>query len=63
MHPIMLGWMLAAGGTAGGFSGAPVKLANPATLPTGTGRGCSFSPDGTYLAVAHSVSPFLTIYK
>jgi hypothetical protein len=39
------------------------KLANPATLPPSTGRGTAFSPDGTYLSVAHSVSPFITIYK
>ena len=39
------------------------KLSNPATLPTGTGYGCTFSPDGTYLAVAHSSSPNITIYK
>ena len=39
------------------------KLANPSVLPIGTGRGASFSPDGTYLAVAHDSSPFITIYK
>ena len=41
----------------------PTKLANPATLPTGTGRGCAFDPTGTYLAVAHNNSPYITIYK
>jgi hypothetical protein len=39
------------------------KLANPATLPTGTGYGCAFDPTGTYLAVAHSLSPYITIYN
>jgi hypothetical protein len=39
------------------------KLTNPSTLPTSTGRGTSFSPDGAYLAVAHATSPFITIYK
>ena len=39
------------------------KLANPATLPTDIGRGVSWSADGTYMSVAHSVSPFITIYK
>jgi Tol biopolymer transport system component len=39
------------------------KLANPAILPPGQGRGVAFSPDGTYLAVAHTNSPFITIYK
>jgi DNA-binding beta-propeller fold protein YncE len=41
----------------------PTKLADPATLPTGTGEGCAFDPTGTYLAVAHSNSPYITIYK
>jgi len=39
------------------------KLTNPTTLPTGVGRGVSWSTDGTYLSVAHDTSPFLTIYK
>ena len=41
----------------------PTKLANPATLPTGDGRGCAFDPTGTYLAVAHASSPYITIYR
>jgi hypothetical protein len=39
------------------------KLADPATLPAGTGVGVAFSSDDTYMAVAHSTSPFITIYK
>jgi len=39
------------------------KLSNPSTLPTGTGWGVAFDPTGTYLAVAHYESPFITIYK
>jgi 6-phosphogluconolactonase (cycloisomerase 2 family) len=39
------------------------KIADPATLPTGDSYGTAFSPNGQYLTVAHSVSPFLTIYK
>ena len=39
------------------------KLDNPATLPTGAGQDAKFSPDDTYLAVAHATSPFITIYK
>ena len=39
------------------------KLSNPANLPTGYGRDCSFSPDSNYLAVAHVNSPYITIYK
>jgi WD40 repeat protein len=42
---------------------APVKLANPASSPTSTGRGCAFSPNGEFLAVAHTTSPFVTIYQ
>ena len=40
-----------------------VKLTDPSTLPTGTGYGTAFSPDGVYLSVVHSASPFITIYK
>ena len=39
------------------------KLSNPDTLPAGLGCSCAFSPDVTYLAVAHDVSPYITIYK
>ncbi len=40
-----------------------IKLPNPADLPTDTGWGCTFSPDGTLLAVAHGTSPYLTVYS
>ena len=39
------------------------KLANPAALPADTGRGATFDPTSTYLAIAHFSSPFVTIYK
>ena len=39
------------------------KLSDPATLPTGTGNETAFSADGVYQAVAHTNSPFVTIYK
>src|SRR5690606_2421748 len=39
------------------------KVNDPSTLPTGDGFGVSFSPDGNYLAVGHSSSPYVTIYK
>jgi WD40 repeat protein len=39
------------------------KLANPASLPSQTVWGESFSPDGNYLAVAHDGTPFISIYK
>ena len=43
---------------------APVtKLADPTSLPAGTGSGVAFSTDGVYMAVAHTTSPFVTIYK
>jgi len=35
----------------------------PSTLPTGTGYGVAFSPDGNYLSVAYAVAPFITIYR
>lgn len=41
----------------------PVLLANPATLPAGSGQAAAWSPNGEFLAVAHSVSPFVTIYQ
>ena len=41
-----------------------VKYTNPATLPTssGTGNGVAFSPGGDAIAVAHTSSPFITVY-
>ena len=42
---------------------SPVKLTNPATLPTGIGFGTSWSPDGQFLTVVHSTTPFITIYQ
>jgi len=32
-------------------------------LPTGAGAGVSWSPDSTYLSIAHASSPFVTTYK
>jgi DNA-binding beta-propeller fold protein YncE len=41
-----------------------IKIADPDILPTGNaGYSTAFSPDGTYLSVAHNSSPFITIYK
>ena len=40
-----------------------IKLPNPDILPTGTGYGTAFSPDGNYLSVAHNNSPYITIHK
>ena len=42
---------------------SPNKLTNPAVLPTGYGNNCPWSPNGEFLAVAHQVSPFITIYQ
>ena len=41
----------------------PAKLADPATLPAGIGRGVAFSADGVYMTIAHATTPFVTIYK
>ena len=38
------------------FVAAPVSVSS-------TANGCAFSPDGTLLAVAHSGSPYITIYN
>jgi WD40 repeat protein len=39
------------------------QLSDPSTLPTSTGNGVAFSPDGNFMAVAHNGSPFVTIYS
>lgn len=41
----------------------PTKLDDPATLPTGNGAATAWSSDGSFLAVGHSTSPFVTIYQ
>ena len=43
-------------------SGFGVKLANPATLPTGFGYGVAFSPSGDAIAVGHDVTPRISAY-
>ena len=43
-------------------TGSPVKIANPATLPTNGCYSAAWSPDGRYLAVGHGTTPFVTIY-
>jgi Flp pilus assembly protein TadG len=43
-------------------SGFGTKYANPATLPTGTGRGVAFNADGSNIAIAHATTPFVTAY-
>lgn len=39
------------------------KIADPSTLPAARGLGCAWSSSGTYLAVVHDNSPFVTIYQ
>jgi hypothetical protein len=43
-------------------SGFGAKFSNPATLPSGSGRGVAFSPAGDAVAVAHLSSPYITAY-
>ena len=43
-------------------SGFGTKYANPATLPTGSGYGVAFSPDGATIAFAYSASPYISAY-
>jgi len=47
------------------MGGDPIftRLADPEILPASTGRGVAFSSDGTYMAVAHATTPYVTIYK
>jgi WD40 repeat protein len=42
---------------------APIKLSNPGTLPPTAANDVKWSPDGRFLAVASSSSPFVTIYE
>ena len=41
----------------------PVKLPDPATLPTNLVTGCSWSCNNEFLALVHNVTPFITIYQ
>lgn len=41
---------------------APAKIANPATLPAGDAYFVAWSPNGRYMLVTHSTTPFITIY-
>ena len=38
------------------------KYANPATLPTGAGRGIAFTNDDAVIAIGHSTAPTLSVY-
>lgn len=43
---------------------SPTRLANPTTLPQGLGRGgVEFSPNGEFLAVGFTSTPFINIYQ
>lgn len=37
-------------------------VSQPDNIPTGAANGCAFSPDGTYLSVTHSTTPFFSVY-
>lgn len=39
------------------------KLNAPSSALAGAGNGVAFSPDGVYMGVSHSLSPFVAIYK
>lgn len=39
------------------------KIKTPTSIPTGVGYATAFSPDDNYLALGHSTTPFLTMYK
>jgi 6-phosphogluconolactonase (cycloisomerase 2 family) len=44
-------------------SGVYRTISVPSTQPTGAARSAEFSPNGDFLAVAHSTSPYITIYE
>lgn len=39
------------------------KVTDPGTLPTGNAQEVEWAPNGQFLAVAHSTSPFVSIYQ
>jgi hypothetical protein len=43
-------------------SGFGVRVANPATLPTGTGNDVAFNPTGTAIAMAQGGYPYVSAY-
>lgn len=42
---------------------SPISLSNPAILPTSGANKICWSPNGEFLVVSHTVSPFITIYQ
>lgn len=44
------------------YNSSAAKLSNPATLPTGNGQDAAWSPNGRYMAIAHTTSPYITVY-
>lgn len=58
--PFVKNYYLASGS---GTSTIWTALSAPASLPAGNGRGCAYSPDGQFMAIAHDTSPFVTIYQ
>jgi hypothetical protein len=43
-------------------NGFGTRYSDPTTLPAGAGQSVAFDPNGQYLAVAHSSSPYITVY-
>lgn len=43
-------------------AGNTSQFSDSADFPTGQGNGVAFSLDGTYMAVAHSTTPFISVY-
>jgi hypothetical protein len=41
----------------------PFQIADPATLPAGSGNSCDWRPSSVLLGVAHAVTPFITFYE
>lgn len=43
-------------------SAVGAAVANPGTLPTGSGADVDWSPDGAFVGVAHATTPFVSVY-
>lgn len=42
---------------------SPNQLASPVTLPAGQGNAAAWSPNGEFLVVGHTTTPYITIYQ
>jgi hypothetical protein len=43
--------------------GSPTRKSNPAALPAGASNDIAMSPNGEFVAIAHTTTPFVSIYQ